>query len=896
LRLERLQRDAGMGAGYPEVLAWLEEAGRADDRIRVLALRRRAEKTARDGDARRAAELADEAIALADRLGDGPLRAFARATSGLVALMRASYVEAERTLAEAQALLGDAAADDPEEVARMDHNTGVVAIYRGRIDEAVRTFQRALATKRRLGDRAGMRSCLMNLGIALGKADRHDEARAALGEAMGLARSLGQTAGLGWCLSALADIEIRRRDARAAERWLASAAALSSSLPAAIQADLVLASAHVALLDGDGARAGELLAAVDRSVRASDPLVDARTFAALAEARLATLPPDPREAARCAVRAARRARAARLDEVEAQALSILRAARGRSILAPVKPEAAPSPAEDDALWTWLAALAAGGAQATGGGAQGTGGAEDPLVDLARAIVKIAGAERVLVAHVSAAGRLLAAWGADVEGFAIAEAEKRLAPEAIDRALRQAGPLYERDLATAAGRGSRLSARRETPGGAALVVAEHRFRPSAFDAVTAAQAERWATLAALALRTRAPAAGDAPAVAPSPQNARAAAEAPPPPEPPGPDWKAAASPATTTAVPLLEPRRAFPAILGESLALRRALARLDAAIDSDLPVLVTGETGTGKELFARALHEHGPRRDRELVALNCGSVPDALFEAELFGHARGSFTGADRARPGLLARAEGGTLFLDELGELPLGKQAVLLRALESRRYRPVGSDEERPFDVRVVAATNRDLERAAMEGAFRQDLLYRVNAIALTAPPLRARGGDVPLLLRAFAARVSPALEWSDRAEAALAAYAWPGNVRELLHTVERLAALRVPRVELAHLPRAIRAALASPRSAVASPRPASAAPAAPGPARRHASTEEQRTAADEEQREEIRSALRATGGNISRAAERLGLTRHGLKKRMVRLAMRPEVPKNPPDPPQRTS
>src|SRR6185295_11208247 len=139
------------------------------------------------------------------------------------------------------------------------------------------------------------------------------------------------------------------------------------------------------------------------------------------------------------------------------------------------------------------------------------------------------------------------------------------------------------------------------------------------------------------------------------------------------------------------------------------------------VLVRGETGTGKEVFARALHDRGPRASKPFVAVNCGAIADSLFEAELFGHARGSFTGADRARPGLLARAEGGTLFLDELGELPLAKQAVLLRALESRRYRAVGSDEERPFDVRVVAATNRDLERAAELREFRQDLLFRVN-------------------------------------------------------------------------------------------------------------------------------------------------------------------------------
>src|SRR5262249_31798211 len=141
--------------------------------------------------------------------------------------------------------------------------------------------------------------------------------------------------------------------------------------------------------------------------------------------------------------------------------------------------------------------------------------------------------------------------------------------------------------------------------------------------------------------------------------------------------------TSTALPRREPLRDYPDIVGRSPALRRALAQLDAAVDADLPMLVEGETGTGKELFARALHDHGPRRGGPLVAVNCAAIADALFEAELFGHARGAFTGAERARQGLLARAEGGTLLLDEIGELPLPRQATLLRVLEERRFRPV---------------------------------------------------------------------------------------------------------------------------------------------------------------------------------------------------------------------
>ncbi|WP_437802585.1 sigma 54-interacting transcriptional regulator [Sorangium sp. So ce693] len=911
-RLERLTRDAGVGAAHPQVVAWLDEAAQGDERVLVLALRRRAERRARDGDATAAKEQALAALAAARRLGGGAAEAFALSTLGLVALMRADWGEAEAWLAGAQAKLPSAGervddvegerVDDVEEVARLHHNAGIVALYRGQVDDAVRTFEASLAVKRSLGDRAGMRSCLMNLGIALGKASRYEDAFRALDEAMRLARSLGQVAGRGWCLSARADIEVRRGDARAAERCIEEAWALAASLPAAIQADLVIARANVALLDGDGPRALAALAALDPGVRANDPLVDARAQVAEAQVYLTKLPAEPRRAARGAIRAARRARAAMLAEVEAQALDVLRSARpgapaagsayaGRGMTAAAS-------GEDEALWAWLASVAA-----AGDGARGTAdGAAEAAIGLARALVQQSGAERALLAVVDEQGRVVAAWGADLDGLEIAEAARRIAPDLARLALSQAAPVhYQRDVETPGGRGSRLvvrggadhastgarapAASAVSPGPAlpgpprALLVVEHRFRPACFDAVTEAQAARWASLAGLFLRLFArPGAPEEPRrEGPAPACLASLAE-------PAPDLRHA----DTTVVPAAPLRRSFPGILGQSPALRRALARLDAATDSDLPVLLIGETGTGKELFARALHDLGPRRSRELVAVNCGAVPDTLFEAELFGHARASFTGAERARPGLLARAEGGTLFLDELGELPLPRQAVLLRALESRRYRPVGSDDERPFDARIVAATNRDLAQAVAERAFRQDLLFRVNAIEIHVPPLRDREGDVPLLLAGYLDRMGAPIEIAPRALAALDAYAWPGNVRELAHLVQRLAALGVRRVDLEHLPRGVRASAlraSARRTPAAAERPAGEArpPAspAPPPAAERPAGEARHALAEHDEREPIRRALAETGGNISRAAERLGITRHGLKKRMARLGMR---------------
>jgi len=301
---------------------------------------------------------------------------------------------------------------------------------------------------------------------------------------------------------------------------------------------------------------------------------------------------------------------------------------------------------------------------------------------------------------------------------------------------------------------------------------------------------------------------------------------------------------------------FRELLGGSAALRAALTKARRVLPhADVTVLVTGETGTGKELLARALHEGGPRADGPFVAVNCAAIPSQLLESELFGHERGAFTDAHQAKPGLFEEADGGTLFLDEVGHLPLPLQGKLLRALEEKRIRRVGATESRSVDVRIMAATHVDLAEAVRRGEFREDLFYRLNVVSLELPPLRERGGDVELLAEAFVTALAaryrlPRPELLANARAALRAYTWPGNVRELRHAIERALLLSEPGT--------INPAELLPQAG-ASP----AAPHAPvGPA-----TLAQVIAAA------VEGALARHSGNKSAAARELGISRQRLQR-----------------------
>lgn len=245
---------------------------------------------------------------------------------------------------------------------------------------------------------------------------------------------------------------------------------------------------------------------------------------------------------------------------------------------------------------------------------------------------------------------------------------------------------------------------------------------------------------------------------------------------------------------LQLRYAYDQIVGKSPALRQVLKTLDRVTDSDVTVLIQGESGTGKELIARALHFNGPRKNAPFVAENCAAFSEQLLESELFGHKKGSFTGATADKKGLFEAADGGTIFLDEIGEMTPGMQSKLLRVLQDRQVRPIGGNDYRKINVRVVAATHRDLRAMVKEGTFREDLYYRINVVKVTAPPLRDRKEDIPLLVDHFLKKQEgeggAKIKVHPKAMTLLMRYDWPGNIRELSNELQRCAAMGLKAIE----------------------------------------------------------------------------------------------------------
>jgi serine/threonine-protein kinase PknK len=310
----------------------------------------------------------------------------------------------------------------------------------------------------------------------------------------------------------------------------------------------------------------------------------------------------------------------------------------------------------------------------------------------------------------------------------------------------------------------------------------------------------------------------------------------------------------------ETRFAYDEIAGRSEPMRDLLRLVDRVTASDVPVLVVGESGTGKELVARAMHRNGPRARQPFVTENCASVPESLLESTLFGHVRGAFTGATSTRAGLFDVADGGTLFLDEIGEMSLSMQAKLLRVLQDGEVRPVGSERSRKVDVRVIAATHRDLAAMVARGAFREDLLYRLDVITLRVPPLRERAQDIPLLVDHFVKKhaAGAPVKVTRAAMGKLASFAWPGNVRQLENEVRRAIVMADGVIDVGEL---------SPDVARGGP---------PG----KAGGTDLRSRVDALEAELVVDALAKTRGNQTKAAQALGLSRFGLQKMMKRLGI----------------
>ena len=318
------------------------------------------------------------------------------------------------------------------------------------------------------------------------------------------------------------------------------------------------------------------------------------------------------------------------------------------------------------------------------------------------------------------------------------------------------------------------------------------------------------------------------------------------------------------------------ILGDSKPVLRCLEMIRRVAPSDSSVLLTGETGTGKELFARAVHRASSRHAKPFIAVNCAAIPETLIESELFGHLQGAFTGAAKPRAGRFAAADGGTLFLDEVGDLPLAAQAKLLRVLEQRAICPVGSDAEIPVDVRIVAATHRDLEAMCAAGTFRSDLYFRLSVMPIELPTLRARGADIILLAIAAVRRAckkQPGPSFDASARAALLSYPWPGNVRELNHVVERAVIMTdgdtLSAADLRFGPRAT--AAAAPAAVATVTPPVFAEGSDP--------SLDLRSALEGLERKMIHEALARAQGNRTEAAALLGLNRTTLVEKLRKYA-----------------
>jgi transcriptional regulator with GAF, ATPase, and Fis domain len=907
--------DALDGDGTPEADALrveaLRRAGRRDD-ARALAARLHHDSDpacrelgalalARDaldrGDPAPAAALAETGVSAAREPWSLELQS-------LAALARDDLDLADELLARATLLA--ARAQDLPRRHRLRTLEGIVALRRGDASLALRAHRDALELALAQGDLEAAASYRVNLGGAaldagdLGEAlrslERSLEPLSAPGRARPLARALGNLASLlAWIGDAPAATRLAARAeeaARDAEDPVAQG--FASGVGAELRGDLdaLCAAAETCALHGDPARGGELrarasaraaeLGDVTRARALLPPGDDAMTtLAALAvELSAGASPHALREAlARCDRAASddgsvehalwhlklSESVARRVGESHrAEALRARRDARARALAATLPPALAETfvrtwgapaavVAGTDARWRQLAAVTHG--------LNGEARLPELLERVMDAVITLTGAERGMVLLRDETGALEPAVARDGEARALSDEARAFSRSVAERVARSGEALVTFDAASdarfdAAASVAAMQLRsilavplRVRDAVVGTVYVDDRLRAGAFDDGAVQVVQAFADAAALAI-----------------QNART---------------RRALEDALRRAERLSEQldavvaqqraelevtresrspdgvRGSYPDIIGRGPAMTRVLALIDRVAPTSMPVLLLGESGPGKELVARAVHAQSPRRAAAFVAENCGAIPETLLESVLFGHVRGAFTGADRARAGLFEAADGGTLFLDEIGEMSLAMQSRLLRVLQEGEVRPVGGSAMRRVDVRVIAATHRDLGEMVRAGRFREDLYYRLAVLVLPVPALRERREDIPALVAHFLAKHGGA-SIARSALARLVAAPWQGNVRELENVLRRAAAL-APTGTVRDEDLAL------------APDPAGRANAPDGDIR-HAVSEVERTL--------VEKALRAHRGNQSRAAKALGLSRFGLQKKLKRLGI----------------
>lgn len=344
--------------------------------------------------------------------------------------------------------------------------------------------------------------------------------------------------------------------------------------------------------------------------------------------------------------------------------------------------------------------------------------------------------------------------------------------------------------------------------------------------------------------------------------------------------------------LLERSFVFEGVFGENPKLLAALEIAEKASPTDLPVLIDGESGTGKELMAKVIHANGNRSNKPLISVNCGAIPDSLLESELFGHKKGSFTGATSDRKGKFESAHEGTIFLDEIGELPMQSQVKLLRVLQSNEIQRVGSDQAIEIDARVVAATNKNLRQLSREGLFREDLFYRLSVIQVTVPPLRERRDELPLLLEYFCTEAAESLNraplnFSKRLESFIHNYDYPGNIRELRNIIYRLSCLAGDEADIHHLPEEL-----MPKADIQNP---GAAPVFLDSSL--SLSEIKRVASDDAEKRYLEQGLQQVNGRVIDLAKRFEMNRshlqtllkkHGIKSKDFRRSSAENAPEKP--------